>query len=468
LARKPSHTHSTSTSNLIRQSLVAAKTAPKAPEGTLASAMKSLVIVKSSSSNHPSSGSGSGGTLKDRVRGEKEKSSESSATTTTAFSQSGRSAITSSSNTPSSSASASSMEYVAAARVQPPKPPIRSTTTIATTAVTAPHSRSVSPSKLSPTKLSMAEAQDIVQISASSSTTSISNLSSSDLTSMNRPTRSKSLHGTASSGSMKGPVPTPPPRRRPESVQVTGSPFVNAPTSAPSATTGSSPFNLSRRSSVQHPPPRPAHSPSPSRSTSTSVRSPTGATTPPSFNQDPFSSFYSTVKQHLAPKPAAESVNANIFQPAAAELHKIGTKLEGGLAPGRGYLSHRGLEGERLVKKGQQDDDDDDDGYRRLSAYSDAPTVDSDTPGMDTNPPEPSPTGTRLQNTEPWMNWDPTPGPRPIASRGGSDATITSRSKPASPTYSTASARSSQQRRDVQMELDQLRAQSREGWGRIP
>ncbi|KIO16494.1 hypothetical protein M407DRAFT_33865 [Tulasnella calospora MUT 4182] len=108
-ARKPSHTHSTSTSNLIRQSLVAAKTAPKAPEGTLASAMKSLVIVKSSSSNHPPSGSGSGGTLKDRVRGEKEKSSDSSAATTTAFSQSGRSAVTSSS-TPTSSASASSMD----------------------------------------------------------------------------------------------------------------------------------------------------------------------------------------------------------------------------------------------------------------------------------------------------------------------------------------------------------------------
>ncbi|KIO33112.1 hypothetical protein M407DRAFT_17977 [Tulasnella calospora MUT 4182] len=468
-ARKPSHTHSTSTSNLIRQSLVAAKTAPKAPEGTLASAMKSLVIVKSSSSNHPPSGSGSGGTLKDRVRGEKEKSSDSSAATTTAFSQSGRSAVTSSS-TPTSSASASSMEYVAAARVQPPlKPLIRSTTTtISTTAATAPHSRSASPSKLSPTKLSMAEAQDIVQISASSSSTSMSNSSSTDLASMNRPVRSKSLHGTASSGSMKGPVPTPPPRRRPESVQVTGSPFVNAPTSAPSATTASSsPFNLSRRSSIQHPPPRANHSPSPSRSASTAIRSPSGATTPPSL--DPFSSFYSTVKQHLAPKPAAESVNANIFQPAAAELHKIGTKLEGGLAPGRGYISHRGLEGERLVKKGQQDDGDDDDGYRRLSAYSDAPTVDSDTPGMDTNPPEPSPTGTRLSNTESWMNWDPTPGPRPMPSRGASDATITSRSKPASPTYSTTSARSSsgQQRRDVQQELDKLRAQSRDGWGRL-
>ncbi|KAG9041305.1 hypothetical protein FS837_012425 [Tulasnella sp. UAMH 9824] len=153
------------------------------------------------------------------------------------------------------------MEYAAAARVQPPKPPIRSTTTIAPTAATAPHSRSVSPSKLSPTKLSMAEPQDIMQISASSSMTSMSNLSSTDLTSTNRPTRSKSLHGTASSGSMKGLVPTPPPRRRPESVQVTGLPFVNAPTSAPSATTaGSSPFNVSRRSSVQHPPPRSAHS----------------------------------------------------------------------------------------------------------------------------------------------------------------------------------------------------------------
>ncbi|KAG8909622.1 hypothetical protein FRC01_006829, partial [Tulasnella sp. 417] len=345
------------------------------------------------------------------------------------------------------------------------------TTAAASAAATAPHSRSASPSKLSPTKLSMAEAQDMVQISASSSTASISNSSSTDLTSTNRPVRSKSLHGTASSGSMKGPVPTPPPRRRPESVQVTGSPFVNAPTSAPSATTASSsPFNLSRRSSVQHPPPRPSHSPSPSRSTSTSARSPGGATTPPSFKEDPFSSFYSTVKQHLAPKPAAESVNANIFQPAAAELHKIGTKLEGGLAPGRGYLSHRGLEGERLVKKGQQQvEDDEDDGYRRLSAYSDAPTVDSDTPGMDTNPPEPSPTSTRLQNTESWMNWDPTPGPRPMPSRGGSDATITSRSKPASPTYSSTSARSSsgQQRREVQMELDRLRAQSREGWGKM-
>lgn len=48
---------------------------------------------------------------------------------------------------------------------------------------------------------------------------------------MNRPVRSKSLHRTASSGSMKGLVPTPSPRRRPESVQVTGSPFVNAPMS---------------------------------------------------------------------------------------------------------------------------------------------------------------------------------------------------------------------------------------------
>ncbi|KAG9041306.1 hypothetical protein FS837_012426 [Tulasnella sp. UAMH 9824] len=36
LARRPSHTHSTSTANLIRPSLIAAKTTPKAPEGTLA------------------------------------------------------------------------------------------------------------------------------------------------------------------------------------------------------------------------------------------------------------------------------------------------------------------------------------------------------------------------------------------------------------------------------------------------
>ncbi|KAG9019064.1 hypothetical protein FRB90_006807 [Tulasnella sp. 427] len=447
--RKTSHTHSPSTSNLIRQSLIAAKTAPKAPEGTLASAMKSLVIVKSSSSGHPSTSST--GTLKDRVRGEKEKSSDSSAATTTAFSQSGRSVGTSTS-TPSSSASASSIEFVASARPPPPKPLIRSTTTT----VSTPHSRSVSPSKLSPTKLSMAEAQDVVQISASSS--SSTDLGTGGGAAINRPTRSKSLHGTASSSSMKGPVPTPPPRRRPESVQVTGSPFISTPTSAPSS--GGSPFSLSRRSSVQNNhPSRPTHSPSPSRSVSTSAR----ANTPPAFKDDPFSSFYSTVKQHLVPNSAAVTSNhgagptattkptvdaTTIFQPAAAELHKIGTKLEGGLAPGRGYISHRGAEGERLVsKKGTEDDeDDDDDGYRRLSAYSDAPTVDSDTPGMDVNP-----------STEEWMNWDPTPGPRPVLlSRGGSDATLKG--------YSSSSG---QQRRDVQKELDRLRAQKVGGWGRM-
>lgn len=56
---------------------------------------------------------------------------------------------------------------------------------------------------------------------------------------------------------------------------------------------------------------------------------------------------------------------------------KIARKAEGGLAPGRGYLSHRGAAGERLMSSAREHADEDRE--KRKS-------IDSNTPGMDTNP----------------------------------------------------------------------------------
>ncbi len=97
----------------------------------------------------------------------------------------------------------------------------------------------------------------------------------------------------------------------------------------------------------------------------------------------------------------------NLFSPS--EFQKFASKAEGGLAPGRGYISHRGVEGQRLVNE-----------------YDD-PTVDTGSPGMD---------------TDDWSEWDRRPSP---PTRGDSGTTVTT----------TASA----QQRAVQQELDQLRSQ---------
>ncbi|KAG8897597.1 hypothetical protein FRB99_008054 [Tulasnella sp. 403] len=381
----------------------AAKTAQKASEGTLQQ-VKTWEIIKSS---QPSGTS----TLRDRARGEK--SSDSSAATTI-FSKI--------SSSPPSTSSTSSVERVASARVPPPKPLIRSTT------------RSVSPAKVSPTKPAIEEEEEVVHLSSSQSQRPVSpdlDLSNS----ASRPVRSKSLHGTSSSSSPRPPVPTPPPRRRPESVQVSTSPFASStsatvPSSAVStasvaSTTSHSPFSLSRRSSIQHPP-RQSHSPTPPHPASAS-----GQATPP---QDPFTSFYTTMK-HL-PK-----ATEHLF--SGADLQKFASKAEGGLAPGRGYISHRlgGAEGERLVKK--ESDDEEDDPRRRLSAYSDAPTVDSDTPGMDIN--------SEVTSAQPeWNPWEPMDR-RPVSARTGSGTTITP----------------SSQRQALQAELDMLKSQRVDGWSRL-
>lgn len=105
----------------------------------------------------------------------------------------------------------------------------------------------------------------------------------------------------------------------------------------------------------------------------------------------------------------------NLFSP---EMSKFASKAEGGLAPGRGYISHRGADGERLVN----DDDVEDDSA----------------PGMDFNADD--------DDDEPEEAWRRPVGP----ARGNSASTVTP------------------QRQAVQAELDRLRNQRMmDGWGKL-
>lgn len=86
----------------------------------------------------------------------------------------------------------------------------------------------------------------------------------------------------------------------------------------------------------------------------------------------------------------------------------------------------------------EDDEVDEDDGYRRLSAYLDAPTVDrDDAPGMDDDPP---------RRSNEWDAW--------AGGRGNSTSTVTQHS----------------QSQAVQMELEQLRSgrmDGQQGWNRL-
>lgn len=170
-----------------------------------------------------------------------------------------------------------------------------------------------------------------------------------------------------------------------------------------------SPGPLSRRASVQPTQHlrRTSHSPSPPH--------------------DPFSSFFSSVRQTTENMFGTASGSgggggAGVTQSDGLQFHKYARKAEGGLAPGRGYISHRlgGSAGERLVNPNE--DDDNDVIERRASsgtgtgtgARSGRQSVDSNTPGMDTDEPGLDP----YADVVDWNQWERDNSKRSGAGRG--------------------------------------------------
>ncbi|KAG8874249.1 hypothetical protein FRB97_006065 [Tulasnella sp. 331] len=401
IARKPSHTYNASTSALIRQSLLAAKTAQKVSDGTLQH-IKTMEVIKSSS------GTALGGSLKERARTAQGLSNPDSSTSTPPLTvRSGTSPSTAppsvSSNEGRSAPASIAASHAHTAPIPPPRPPpLRA------------NSRSTSPQKPSPIKPTFIVASE----PSESSPDSFASASST------RPTRSKSLHGSPSSGvgKLAGSAPTPPPRRRPESVQVATSPFAERAGGVmlSNSSASSSPRTLSRRSSTQ-PTPSPGqqhmrrksqHSP-PSSATGSVHGSATGRSTSPPH--DPFSSFFSSVRQTTenmfgVVSGGGNGSGAGVTQSDGLQFHKYARKAEGGLAPGRGYISHRlgGRAGERLVntKEDDGDDPDDDDPIERRAssgARSGRQSIDSNTPGMDTTD---EPSQDPYADVVDWNQWE--------------------------------------------------------------
>ncbi|KAG9000588.1 hypothetical protein FRB94_005334 [Tulasnella sp. JGI-2019a] len=428
LARKPSHSHTGSTSVLIRQSLMAAKTAQKASDSTLQQ-IKTMEVIKSSSGHAPI-----GTSLKERARTAALNHPDSSTSTPPLTVRSG--------TTPSTAPSVSSQEGKSAPpsvashhHHAPPIPPPRPPPMRGNSRSTSPHK----PSPIKPTFIVAPSDRSRDPSSSSPDSFASASVSAASTASSSRPTRSKSLHGspTSATGGMGGaasggrpPVPTPPPRRRPESVQVLGnSPFagIAPPPVPPPMSSASSPGMLSRRASVQMTQSQPAHSRRPSGHSP--PRSATGSATGRSTSplQDPFSAFFSSVRQTTENMFGVGSGGGNggLTQGGGGagdsglqlSMGKFARKAEKGLAPGRGYISHRlgGTAGERLVKNTKDEGSDDDEGVRKGTIRSERRSIDSNTPGMDM----PS----QDQDAYDWNEWERDDSSRKfgsgIAGRGG-------------------------------------------------
>ncbi|KAG8919381.1 hypothetical protein FRC02_001713 [Tulasnella sp. 418] len=424
----PSLTTPHQTSNLIKQSLIAARTAQKASESAL-HLPKTWEVIKSSVNS---------GTLKERA---KDRGAATRKSTETATDSSMSTAVHSRVN-PSPPSSASSLEHSISSSRKPPPLPTKS----------RPHSRSTSPTKPrpedSPTKLSMEEIDDIITIHSSKSAHSqpspyadSSAMSSSSSPTTGRPTRSKSLHTSSPS---RSPVPPPPPaRRRPESIQVLPSPSENfgrgiSPNRVPS---------LSRHASMHSP----GHGHSHSHSGS-SHKYDNPLSSAASDGASVASSFYTSLKQKAKATEAA-------LHP---EFEKFAWKAEGNLAPSRGYLSHRGVEGERLMTAEPEDDSDNSDRPHRITSKyafvgnkATGGNISDGKPGMDVDLDRVTTddTGTSVD----WTEWERTR--KETMERGRLARSMSGATTPQS------------QRAAVQMELDELRglAQQREasGWSRL-